>query len=379
MTMKNTLIYKHKTSFGTVFLKSRKNGLNPESLYLEIYFKSTQKRHLDFLGLTLTDNPITDAKIKQEAIGKCINYVFTEKKSEDMTFTDFCAEQIAKIDKVQSRTNPGTAIKKLHQFAKTDVVWFRQINERFLLDFREWLLRTAICKLGGKPMKQNSADSYFKFVKRFANRAQRKGLIPLTAYSPADIPAIGQVVVPPVTLTEDEIINLQNKPYPKEEICKALLFQFACGQRWGDIKNMTWEQILFEDGQYKIILKQEKTDAILPSFISKDLMNWVGEGKKRKEKIFPDLPLCDQTVRDHLQKWCCAAGIHKKIGTHTMRRTCATLLFKKGVELLTISKILGHKSTEMTRRYIGIDEKDIKKGLDKLKEVTNRFHFGKAA
>lgn len=80
--MKNILIYKHKTAFGTVFLKSRKNGLNPESLYLEIYLKSTKKRHLEFLGLHYTGNSITDGKIKQAGIGKCINYVCTEKKPE---------------------------------------------------------------------------------------------------------------------------------------------------------------------------------------------------------------------------------------------------------------------------------------------------------
>ena len=56
--MKNTLIYKHKTAFGTVFLKSRKNGGNPESLYLEVYLKETQKRHLEFLGLCFTGHPL---------------------------------------------------------------------------------------------------------------------------------------------------------------------------------------------------------------------------------------------------------------------------------------------------------------------------------
>jgi integrase len=377
--MKNALIYKHKTTFGTVFLKSRKNGLNPESLYLEIYLKSTQKRNLEFLGLNYTGNPITDTKIKQEAIGKCINYVFTEKKAEGTNFKDFCFEQIAKIDKAKSRLNSESTIKKLHQFAKVDALQFKQINERFLLDFREWLLKIATCTFGGKPMKQNTADTYFNIVRRYANRAQRKGFISQTAYMTSDIPAIGKVINPPITFTEDEIISLQNKSYPEAEICKALMFQFACGQRWGDVKNITWEQIISDEGQYKIILKQEKTEAILPTFISKDLMNWVGKGKVRKGRIFPDLPLSDQMVRKHLQLWCWTAKIHKKVGTHTMRRSCATILYKKDVDLLTISKILGHNSTEMTRRYIGIDEKDIKKGLDKLNEVTNRFNFGKAA
>ncbi|HTA28823.1 MAG TPA: tyrosine-type recombinase/integrase [Bacteroidia bacterium] len=377
--MKNTLIYKHKTSFGTVFLKSRKNGLNPESLYLEIYLKTTKKRKLEFLGLHFIGNPILDGKTKQDGIGKCINYVFTEKKTIDSTFTDFCIEQTAKIDKIQSRNAPLRAIKKLHTYSKSDVINFNQVNEVFLIGFREWLLNKALSDTNKKPISKGTADLYLCMIMSFANRAQRKGFIPLTAYSATDIPAIGQVVKVPITLTEAEMVKLQSTPYKRQEICKALMFQFSCGQRWGDIRDMTWEQIILEDGQYMIVLKQEKTDTILPSFISKDLMNWVGQGKERKGRIFTALPIGAGTILTHMNNWCNAAGITKRVGTHTMRRTCATILYKKGVELLTISKILGHSTTDITRRYIGIDEKDIKKGLDKLKEVTNRFTFNAAA
>jgi integrase len=126
-------------------------------------------------------------------------------------------------------------------------------------------------------------------------------------------------------------------------------------------------------------LQQEKTEKVLPSFISKDLMNWVGQGKDRHGRIFTILPVNSQSIIFHLQAWCKKAGITKNVGTHTMRRSCATILYKKGVELLTINKILGHSSMDITKRYIGIYEKDIKKGLDVLKEVTNRFNFEKAA
>ena len=377
--MKNTLIYKHKTAAGTVFLKSRKNGLNPESLYLEIYLKSTQKRHLEFLNLHFTGNPIMDAKIKQEAISKCINHVFTENKTIEITFTSFCHEQVAKIDKVQSHNSPLRAIKKLHQYAKTETIALNQVTESFLMGFRDFLLNKAISDTNGKPLAKNTNDLYLSCIMSYANRAQRKGLIALTAYSSNDIPPIGKEIKAPITFTEDELVKLQNTPYKKQEICKALLFQFACGQRWGDVENMTWEQLILQDGQYMIVLKQEKTDKVLPSFISKDLINWIGKGKDRQGRIFTSLPPGAGTIIWHMNEWSKAAGIKKRVGTHTMRRSCATILYKKGVELLTISKILGHSNTDITRRYIGIDEKDIKKGLDKLKEVTNRFNFGKAA
>lgn len=377
--MKNILIYKHKTDFGTVFLKSRKNGLNPESLYLEIYHKSTQKRHLEFLGLYFTGNPNIDSKIKQDAIAKCLNYCPTNVKVKNYTFTDFCREQIQKIDKLQSRNNPNRSLKKLHVYAKTERVAFATVNEVFLLGFREWLLHTSLSEHSGSLLQKNTADLYLSTIMCYANRAQRKGYISWTAYSRGDVPPIGKELKIPVTLTEQEIVKLQNTPYERTEICKALMLQFACGQRWSDVRNMEWEQIIFEKGQYKIVLKQQKTAHILPSFISKELMDWVGEGKERKGKIFNNIPMAASNVIIHLNRWCTAAGIAKRVGTHTMRRTCATILYKKGVELLTISKILGHTTTDITRRYIGMDEKDIKKGLEKLKEITNRFKFSQAA
>lgn len=374
----NTELYRHKSEQGTVTLKSRKNGNNPISLYLEIYGKATQKRHLQFLNLYLTGNEITDTQIKTDALRICTGYTFNIKNT-DTSFTDFIQEQILRIDKVQSRKNPICALKKLVQFAGIDNIPFNKVNERFLLSFREWLLNRAVGNIGKRPLDKGTCDLYFSIVMRFSNRAQKKGLIPITAYQQSDIPAIGKVVKVPVTFTEDEIIRLQNTPYPATEICKALMLQFACGQRWGDVKCMTWEQIALEDEVYKLVLQQEKTDKILPSFITRALMDWIGEDKERKSLIFKALPKYDQTVRNHLQRWCTLAGIEKKVGTHTMRRSCATILYKKGVPLFTISKILGHSKTDITLRYIGLDEGDIRKGLDALKDITQNFSYSKAS
>jgi site-specific recombinase XerD len=101
--------------------------------------------------------------------------------------------------------------------------------------------------------------------------------------------------------------------------------------------------------------------------------------KKGEGVIFTKIPKDCQTVREHLKEWCIQAGIFKKVGTHTMRRSCATILYKKGVPLYTISKILGHSSTDITLRYIGLDETDIRNGLSVLKDMTNDFTYNKTA
>ena len=53
-------------------------------------------------------------------------------------------------------------------------------------------------------------------------------------------------------------------------------------------------------------------------------------------------------------------GIREKVGTHTMRKTYGYQLFKQGVDITRIQKMLNHSSPEITLAYIGItkDETD---------------------
>lgn len=51
---------------------------------------------------------------------------------------------------------------------------------------------------------------------------------------------------------------------------------------------------------------------------------------------------------------------------HTLRRTFGREMFHSGVRIETISKIMGHSSTEMTLKYIGIS-------LDDQKQAMNQF------
>ena len=70
-----------------------------------------------------------------------------------------------------------------------------------------------------------------------------------------------------------------------------------------------------------------------------------------------------------VKRICCGAGINTEvsvymrgqfqtgekwryIASHTARRSFATNLFKRGVDILTISKLCGHSSVEMTKQYI---------------------------
>lgn len=80
---------------------------------------------------------------------------------------------------------------------------------------------------------------------------------------------------------------------------------------------------------------------------------------QRSQKMHRD------AVRDllvHLSK-----DVDLKLHPHLFRRTCATLLLRRGVPIVTVSKILGHHSVDMTSSmYIQTSRKDKQDALDLL-------------
>lgn len=52
-----------------------------------------------------------------------------------------------------------------------------------------------------------------------------------------------------------------------------------------------------------------------------------------------------------------------RFSNHTLRRTFGRAMYRAGVPVPTIAKILGHESTEVTLRYIGVDLDDMRSAM----------------
>ena len=60
-----------------------------------------------------------------------------------------------------------------------------------------------------------------------------------------------------------------------------------------------------------------------------------------------------------VHRWVEAAGLDSSVyGTHSMRRTKATLIYKRTKNLRAVQLLLGHSKLESTIRYLGIDVDD---------------------
>lgn len=105
----------------------------------------------------------------------------------------------------------------------------------------------------------------------------------------------------------------------------------------------------------------------------KDGVIHVRTSKSGKPRFVPAVPLVQRWL-DYLP-----IGLHPStlshavsgampgVRFHDLRHSCASLLLTAGVDLYTISKILGHSSIQMTQRYSHLETKALKKAMAKLK------------
>ena len=72
------------------------------------------------------------------------------------------------------------------------------------------------------------------------------------------------------------------------------------------------------------------------------------------------------SIRKAFNNACKRAGI-KNLRFHDLRHTFATRLVLAGVDLATVSKLLGHSSIQMTMRYAHPTPEALKNAVNKLK------------
>ncbi len=60
-----------------------------------------------------------------------------------------------------------------------------------------------------------------------------------------------------------------------------------------------------------------------------------------------------------MRRWVSSVGLDPSVnGTHTMRRTKATLIYRRTKNLRAVQLLLGHTKLESTARYLGIEVDD---------------------
>ncbi len=92
---------------------------------------------------------------------------------------------------------------------------------------------------------------------------------------------------------------------------------------------------------------------------------WIAKAQLKSEQfLFPsrihDSPhISTRQYAKIVDRWVTSIGLdHNAYGTHTMRRTKATLIYRRTKNLRAVQLLLGHIKLESTVRYLGIEVDD---------------------
>jgi integrase len=144
------------------------------------------------------------------------------------------------------------------------------------------------------------------------------------------------------------------------------------GMRKGEILNLRWDNV---DLRHGFILLDKTKNGERREIPINDTLRAVLQGLQRRLDIpyvFYDAATGKpyQDVKRSFNTACRRAGI-RDFHFHDLRHTFASHLVMAGVDLTTVSRLLGHKSLTMTLRYSHLAPEHMSKAVDILDSVIN--------
>ena len=209
----------------------------------------------------------------------------------------------------------------------------------------------------GERLSPNSVNQYAAKLKSVLNLYADEVLLP-RGYAKVLTPK--KVTSTAVFLSEAELQKLIDYT-PKNERERYVRNMFVtcafCGMRHSDAVRLNESNINGDSLQYVSV--KTKIQAIVPlkPIVREYILNHT------------DVSIDDTTYNRIIRNICKKCGITDKVkvfkagkecegekweyvSSHTARRSCASNLYLKGLDLYTISRFLGHSSADMTAKYI---------------------------
>jgi integrase len=357
-----------------VTLREKKLKGDMISLYLDIYppilnAQTGKETRREFLGMQIHANP-------QGATQKEYNHV-TKLKADEMrnkralefqndrfemnwqntNKRDFLAYFKEKVEgRKTSKGNYDNWYSTYHYLCEftNGKCKFGDVDDAFCERFKKFMETTNQLNNSNKKLSQNSQHSYFNKFKTSVDEAFGEKLF-------YDNP-VKRIKCIPAGETFREYLSVEEMKKLRVTDCdnpllkRASFFSSLTGLRFSDVTRLKWSDVKYgeeQGGNYiQFISKKPGTPETLT--LSDLAYKELGERNDNNEPIFKELKYSD-SLNNLLRFWVLKAGItNKKISFHCFRHTFATQLLAAGVDIYTVSKLLGHKSVKTTERYVKV-------------------------
>ena len=198
--------------------------------------------------------------------------------------------KLANKRKASNHDNWVSALKYLDTFTNGSLK-FADLNQKFLEDFKEYLLTTKSNRSNKTTLSQNSAVSYFNKVKAALKQAYKDGILQYDLN--AKVKPIKAAETRREYLTLEELNKLVKTRCNNLLLKRAALFSALTGLRFSDIQKMTWGELEYINEQgYFLNFNQKKTKGVEVLPISEQAYSFT-EGTENPK----DMPQDNQYLR----------------------------------------------------------------------------------
>lgn len=324
------------------------------------------KTNIEETGKTMTVGLVKTKFLGQEKLQRTIIQLFENHNDE-------CKKKVGVKITRATHVKYVTCLKHTQDFLrkvyKVDDLPISEIDKDFYDKFEFFLLTYKKCA-------HNSTIKYILNFNKIVKIAVEKGWLSKSPYREMGY-HLEEVDKPYLTIEELNSIIKKEINVKRLDIIRDI-FVFCCytGLAFSDVKELTLDSIqVGVDNNKWIIKKRHKTNIVskiplldTPAKIIEKYQEYPRSSDSTRILPVPS----NQKTNAYLKEIADLTGIKKTLTTHTARRTFATtIMLKNGVSMEAVSKMLGHTSLFMTRKYAKVDEYYIAQETEKIRRIFN--------
>ncbi len=249
-------------------------------------------------------------------------------------------------------------------------VGFQKVNYDFIVAYDHYL-KGRKSKNTTSTLHHNTRSNYHKILKRIIREAQNREMISTNPYNNFKITIQNSSRT---YLTKEEILAIKKVDLRNNESLEntrdIFLFSVYTGLRFEDAQKLTTDNLFIdEEENYTIRFVQNKTNGenIIPLFPQGIELLKRFETNKRKlpNQLLPQIS--NQKTNTYLKVIADLAQISKPLTHHVARHTFATTVtLENGLDINTVSSLLGHTSLKHTKVYAKMTEFKLRNEISKI-------------
>jgi site-specific recombinase XerD len=328
-----------------------------ESVKVNIVLK---KRELEETGQQITALQLRTAFIGIDLAAHTIMGVFKEHNEmvKGLVNKDFAPGTLERYNTCYKHVEDFIKLK----YKRSDMSLF-EINPMFIRNFEYYLKTTRDCS-------NNTTIKYIKNFKKIIRIAMANGWMKEDPFRTIKY-HLDEVDM--AYLTEEELKLLMNKHFELERLQLVRdTYVFCCftGLAFVDVASLKYTDIEDKSGKLWIKKKRQKTKNWCTIPLLEPAIQLMDKYKENPRCIANGyvLPvLSNQKMNAYLKEIADLCGINKNLSTHTARHTFATTVtLSNQVSMEVVSKMLGHSSINMTKKYARVVDDLVSRDMQKL-------------